>query len=73
MQVCSGALKNIGRLRHVIGFLSVMAFYLGLLGQSVYTRLTGGFLTVLGITGVLILRRFEKLFYYQPFIHAKNN
>lgn len=50
-----------------------MAFYLGLLGQSVYTRLAGGFLTVLGITGVLILKKFEQLFFYQPWNHSKND
>lgn len=72
-KVCRGALRNLGRLRHCIGFLSVMAFYLGLLGQSVYTRLAGGFLTVLGITGVLIIKAFEERFYYQAWNHGVNH
>jgi hypothetical protein len=71
--VCRGALRNIRRLRRVIGFMSVMAFYLGLLGQSVYTRLSGGFLTVLGFTGVVLIKQFEQLFYYSPYVHGKSN
>ena len=72
-KVCRGALRNLGRLRHLIGFMSVMAFYLGLLGQSVYTRLAGGFLTVLGITGSLIIKGFEERFHFQPWDHARNH
>ncbi|KAM3572772.1 hypothetical protein VYU27_005246 [Nannochloropsis oceanica] len=72
-KVCRGALRNLGRLRHGIGFMSVMAFYLGLLGQSVYTRLAGGFLTVLGITGSLIIKGFEERFYFQPWDHGRNH
>ncbi len=101
-KVCRGALKNLGRLRHGIGFLSVMAFYLGLLGeggllrwqgkhvlverptlipsptlhtktgQSIYTRLAGGFLTVLGLTGALIIRKWEECFVFQDWDHSKN-
>jgi len=72
-KVCRGALRNLGRLRHLIGFMSVMAFYLGLLGQSVYTRLAGGFLTVLGITGSLIIKGFEERFHFQPWDHGRNH
>jgi hypothetical protein len=72
-QVCSGALRNIRRLRRLIGFLAVMAFYLGLLGQSVYTRLSGGFLTVLGLTGALLIRNFEERFHYQEWNHGHNH
>lgn len=57
----------------MIGFMSVMAFYLGLLGQSVYTRLAGGFLTVLGITGSLIIKGFEERFHFQPWDHGRNH
>jgi hypothetical protein len=52
--------------------MSVMAFYLGLLGQSVYTRLAGGFFTVLGITGSVVIKRFEERFYFQPWDHGRN-
>lgn len=50
-----------------------MAFYLGLLGQSVYTRLSGGFLTVLGLTGALLIRNFEERFHYQEWNHGHNH
>lgn len=66
-------MRRIRRLRRLIGFLAVMAFYLGLLGQSVYTRLAGGFLTVLGLTGALFIRDFEQRFFYQDWDHGKNH
>jgi hypothetical protein len=72
-RVCRGALRKIRALRRVIGFMSVMAFYLGLLGQSIYTRLAGGFLTVLGLTGALMIRSFEQRFFYQDWDHSKNH
>lgn len=71
-KICRGALRNLKRLRQLIGFMSVMAFYLGLLGQSVYTRLAGGFFTVLGITGSVVIKRFEERFYFQPWDHGRN-
>lgn len=42
-------------------------------GQSIYTRLAGGFLTVLGLTGALVIRKWEKLFIFQDWDHSKNH
>ena len=42
-------------------------------GQSIYTRLAGGFLTVLGLTGALVIRKWEKKFVFQDWDHSKNH
>lgn len=42
-------------------------------GQSIYTRLAGGFLTVLGLTGALIVQKWEEKFIFQDWDHSKNH